>query len=175
MHIILSIHNKDESTFTKYEDIDKVAHLAVDDFVREKRKRNDFEVKKSLDYLGNILGSNTLVLMKPQIEDKVKEKIHDYFASNEGSDNEIVNALVHGFNRLTLKMKFNSSIGEFKGVKYMNRGDRLSELGIGFTPEYSSEEIVARIQLIKKKDIWIVDRLPNITEIIDALEKSQKD
>ena len=60
-------------------------------------------------------------------------------------------------------------------VKYMNRGDRLSELGIGFTPEYSSEEIVARIQLIKKKGIWVVDRLPNITKINDVLEKSQKD
>ena len=36
MHIILSIHNKDESTFTKYVDIDKVVHLAVDDFVRRK-------------------------------------------------------------------------------------------------------------------------------------------
>ena len=72
-------------------------------------------------------------------------------------------------------MKFNSSVGEFRGVKYVKRGDDLSELGIGFTPESSKEEIVARIQLVKKKGIWIVDKLPNITEIIDASEKSQKD
>ena len=38
----------------------------------------------------------------------------------------------------------------------MNRGDSLSELGIGFTPGYSGEEIIARIQLIKKKGIWVV-------------------
>ena len=143
--------------------------------MREKRKLNTFEIKESLDYLGKILGSNTLLLLKPQIEDKLKEKIHDYFASKEESSNKLVDSVVRGFNRVTLKMKLDSSIGLFKGVKYVHKGDTTSELGIGFTPESSQEEVVARIQLVKRGGVWIVDRLPNITEIIDALEKSQKD
>lgn len=174
LQVILAIRNKNEADFRKYVNIDKVVHLAVNDFVNAKRKSNEFEIKESLDYLGNIMGSSTLVLLKPQIEEKIKEKIRDYFASKEDTGSPLVNRLVHTFNRITLKMKFDSSIGEFQEVKYVKRGDYISELGIGFKPESSNKEIVVKIQLVKKSGIWVVDRIPNITEIIDALEKSQK-
>ena len=47
-------------------------HLAVDNFVDEKRKLNVEEMKKSLEFTRKFLGSNSLIFF--QIENTVKEK-----------------------------------------------------------------------------------------------------
>ena len=174
VEIIISVRNKNEEKFHEYVDLDKVVHLAVDNFVDEKRKLNVEEMKKSLEFTRKFLGSNSLIFFKPQIESTVKEKIHNYFIDKNDSDDTIVNTFVNSFNRLTLNMHFNASFGYFTGVVFAKRGEKVSELGLGFTPQGTRKNVVARLKFIKQGDIWRLDEIPNITEIIDALEEAQK-
>ena len=63
VEIIISVRNKNEEKFHEYVDLDKVVHLAVDNFVDEKRKLNVEEMKKIFRIYKEVLGSNSLIFL----------------------------------------------------------------------------------------------------------------
>lgn len=163
-----AVRTHDVATFERYVDVDKISRNLVDQVAAESSALAGLNVNEALL-------RNALRLLKPQLAQSAQKEVRRYIetgsaeAAAAGQPIGNINVSVLG-----LAGRVIGPNPQFKGIKYVNKQDALTLVGLEFTQPQYDTTLVLELKMQDQGDYWRVTEIANMGALIKHTARLEK-
>jgi hypothetical protein len=162
-----AVRTHDVATFERYVDVDKISRNLVDQVAAESSALAGLNVNEALL-------RNALRLLKPQLAQSAQKEVRRYIET--GSAEAAAGQPIGNINVSVLGLA-GRVIGpnpQFKGIKYVNKQDALTLVGLEFTQPQYDTTLVLELKMQDQGDYWRVTEIAHRGALIKHTARLEK-
>lgn len=164
-----AVRTHDVAAFERYVDVDRVARNLVDQVSEES------VALEGLNVNGAIIQS-ALRLLKPQLAQSAQQEVRRYIESGSAEEAAAAGQRIGGMNVSVLGLA-GRVIGpnpQFKGIKYVNRQDVQTLVGLEIAQPQYDTTLVLELKMVDQGDYWRVTEIANMGTLIKQTARLEK-
>ncbi len=164
-----AVRTHDVVTFERYVDVDRVARNLIDQVAAEGSSLEALNVNGALV-------QSALRLLKPQLAQAARQEVQRYIETGSVEAATAAAQPMGGVNVSVLGLagRVVGPSAQFKGIKYVNKQDEQTLVGLEFTQPQYDTTLVVELKMLDQGDHWRVTEIANTGTLIKHTARMEK-
>ncbi len=161
------ISRNDQSAFDKYIDLDRTVDNAIDQ-IWQYYIVSDSENDSRWVVMRNEIGYGLLSMVKPNLNQIIKEEVYKYVASNDskgnesGEDNNLTAIIIKA-----IKGKVDPEDWEFQSINHSKAGQNSSSLVLTYYDKTNKANFLVEIKMRNMNGYWQIIEITNVAQLLN--------